>query len=947
MKVCALLCAVALSANTVLPAMAAENVENTQETMIEVEENQPVEEQNVATGNETESKSADEQQEQENAGQQDEVNQQEQASDADDAQNEVKEETQEMPSSNELEADASEEDGIPENGWYYENGFTYYYENGVKVTGMLKEISDEDGNTYGYYFDWDGRLQINCRNYVNHIFEDLTYIQGWVRSDENGHLYQDSWYNNGGRKEYYGQDYVCPTGKKVIIDENLYYFDENGYLVTDNQVMIGDQLYKADENGVLSLIDTGKDTRWVLGNGNWYYLEDGVPVKNSFREINGSKYYFDGTGKMQTGLFSLWGDADGSMVQKYYLAESSGEIIEKSNSWYYSNDNQKWYYFDQDGNPVNNKIEIIAGKEYYFNDSGELQTGFFYYHDISQQKSGYLYADALGEICRENNWYYNDGKWYYVTENGESAKFGFYTIKGKEYYFDYNGVMQTGAFSARNFSAGQFTYYYADKDGVVDKKEGWKLYGNNRYYVQNDGTLATDGIKEIAGNKYYFGYSGIMQTGKIQVNGEFYYANSSGAFACNQWIKSGFEWFFAGKDGKLLTSQWVDDDYYFGDAGVMAVGVVKTDKGTYLFDDNGHKKEEVGTTKGWQLVDGDWYYYDEPGEPHNGWLDNKWYIEDGKMLIDTFVISRDGEGESWVGVDGLIQNGWIGEGYEWYYSEKGKIVNNDWRFIGNTWYYFTFSGLCEMSAGIREIDGKIHQFDRNGAWLGEVKTTGWFKSVAGNWYWINEDGTLNKETKKKIGNLEFYFSSYDGSMLSNAAIYGQWINGNGNLDTSDGWKRSGDGEWYYQENGKLVNGKKVIGGREYQFFPRMRANEVVQEQNGYVYYDENGIKSALTNGWYYLKTYNNYSWYYFVNGAPAKGWLNGYYFEYGRMSDGILWDSLDNIYMFDENGHLVKNQWTFRWGNWYYASASGRLYTGERTINGAKYWFGEDGVWIK
>ena len=46
MKVCALLCAVALSANTVLPAMAAENVENTQatETMTEVEENQPVEE---------------------------------------------------------------------------------------------------------------------------------------------------------------------------------------------------------------------------------------------------------------------------------------------------------------------------------------------------------------------------------------------------------------------------------------------------------------------------------------------------------------------------------------------------------------------------------------------------------------------------------------------------------------------------------------------------------------------------------------------------------------------------------------------------------------------------------------------------------------------------------------------------------------------------------------
>ena len=65
------------------------------------------------------------------------------------------------------------------------------------------------------------------------------------------------------------------------------------------------------------------------------------------------------------------------------------------------------------------------------------------------------------------------------------------------------------------------------------------------------------------------------------------------------------------------------------------------------------------------------------------------------------------------------------------------------------------------------------------------------------------------------------------------------------------------------------------------------------------------------------------------------------------MCDSRARDNWWNLYMFDENGHLVKNQWIFRWGNWYYASASGRLYTGERTINGAKYWFGEDGVWIQ
>ena len=434
--------------------------------------------------------------------------------------------------------------------------------------------------------------------------------------------------------------------------------------------MIGDQLYQADKNGALSLIDTGKETRWVLGNGNWYYLEDGVPVRNSFREINGAKYYFDYTGKMQTGLFSLWGDAEGSMIEKYYFADSSGEIIEKSNSWYYSNDNQKWYYFDQDGNPVNNKIEKIAGKEYYFDYEGEMKIGFFYYNN---QK---LFADASGAICRENKWYYNDGKWYYVTENEESAQSGIYTIGGKKYYFDFNGVMVTGKFNVWN--------------------------GNTN---------------------------------------DFYYANSSLEIVCNQWVKRGFDWFFAGEDGKLLTSQWMNDDFYFGETGLMAVGVVETDKGTYLFDDNGHKKEEVGTAKGWQLVDGTWYYYDEPGEPHNGWLDNKWYIEDGKMLTEAIVVSYDGEGDSYVGVDGLIQNGWIFNRYEWLYSEKGKIVKNCWKNIGHTRYYF--SGYC-MVIGLQEIDGKIHQFSDNGTWLGEVKTTGWFKSAAGAWYWINEDGTINK-----------------------------------------------------------------------------------------------------------------------------------------------------------------------------------------------------------
>ena len=90
-----------------------------------------------------------------------------------------------------------------------------------------------------------------------------------------------------------------------------------------------------------------------------------------------------------------------------------------------------------------------------------------------------------------------------------------------------------------------------------------------------------------------------------------------------------------------------------------------------------------------------------------------------------------------------------------------------------------------------------------------------------------------------------------------------------------------------------------------------------------------------------------YSWYYFSNGTPVNGWLNGYCFEYGRMADGLFRDNLDNIYMFDDNGHLIKNRWIYRWGKWYYASASGRLYTGQRKIGGTTYWFDSEGVWVR
>ncbi len=46
-----------------------------------------------------------------------------------------------------------------QDGWSVdEDGNTCYYKDGVKLTGQVAEIADEDGTVYGYYFEDDGAL---------------------------------------------------------------------------------------------------------------------------------------------------------------------------------------------------------------------------------------------------------------------------------------------------------------------------------------------------------------------------------------------------------------------------------------------------------------------------------------------------------------------------------------------------------------------------------------------------------------------------------------------------------------------------------------------------------------------------------------------------------------------------------------------------------------------
>jgi hypothetical protein len=112
----------------------------------------------------------------------------------------------------------------------------------------------------------------------------------------------------------------------------------------------------------------------------------------------------------------------------------------------------------------------------------------------------------------------------------------------------------------------------------------------------------------------------------------------------------------------------------------------------YLFDGN------AIMLKGWQLVNGSWYYLDEKnGDMQTGWLlySGKWYYLDP--------------------ADGHMRTGWLKVSDQWYYlDEKNGDMKTGWLYLqGSSYYMLPDSGA--MVTGWLQIEGTNYYFDENGA----------------------------------------------------------------------------------------------------------------------------------------------------------------------------------------------------------------------------------------
>lgn len=146
------------------------------------------------------------------------------------------------------------------------------------------------------------------------------------------------------------------------------------------------QFKKDIENGLV--VEPG----WKKNDtGFWYVRSDGSYPKEQFEKIDGTWYYFDGSGYM---LSDKWKKRpDGT-----------------------------WYYFDKSGEMATG-WKLISNKWYYFKDDGEMVTGWVKYKDT------WYFLDYQQGSMVSNAFVKSEKGWYYLKEDGSLADKPEFTIE--------------------------------------------------------------------------------------------------------------------------------------------------------------------------------------------------------------------------------------------------------------------------------------------------------------------------------------------------------------------------------------------------------------------------------------------------------------------------------------------------------------------------------------
>ena len=302
---------------------------------------------------------------------------------------------------------------------------------------------------------WKPEVAQQGKELANDIMDELTAIGLQKRSIySKDTTLADEKYPDGSKSDYFSVQIAAKENNiPGIIVEHAFVTntgDVNTYL--NNEAGLK-KLGVADATGIAKYLGVSKEKgTWVEDSNGWKYKEGGKYVTNSWKDIDGKRYYFDANGYRVTGWQTIGGKKYFFMPEGYMMTG--------------------WISFGQ--------------TRYYLMPDGHMLTGWCSFGSTKY----YLASD--GKMVR--GWQTISGKKYYFNTDG-IMQTGWQTIDGKKYFFMPEGYMMTGWISFGK------TRYYLDKNGVM--QTGWQFISNTWYYFRTNGTLddscTTDQLMAISG----------------------------------------------------------------------------------------------------------------------------------------------------------------------------------------------------------------------------------------------------------------------------------------------------------------------------------------------------------------------------------------------------------------------------------------------------------------
>ncbi|MFR0991671.1 MAG: glucosyl transferase [Streptococcus salivarius] len=562
----------------------------------------------------------------------------------------------------------------------------------------------------GYFYDQDGnRVNLGINRYVQvkgnwyYVGEDGKILRG-EQTIDGAHVY----FEYGGKqvkgdfdynKQFHDKDSGnLVTNRFVTVKDKTYFIGADskaikGATVIDNTEYFFDEKTGAQVKGDFASNDKYYDgitgalviNSYVQVDKDWYYVgNDGKRLKGS-QTINNVPVYFDPyDGKQAKGVFGNDG---------YFYDKDSGAKIDLGTSRYVFI-NENWYYLNEEGKILKGDQTIdgvqVHFDPYYGNQiKGEFTDSSGYVVKVNSYTSPVKFYDKDSGALVKNQYFNNNGKWYYADAEGNILK-GSQTIDGVHVYFDSYGVQAKDTV---------LDGYYYDKDSGARKelpRDQFIKIGNDLYYLSSNGRT---GEINIDGKDYYIAQYGRVLRGSFNVYQEPpYYDDETGeAVKKTGFVKSDGRWYYLEEDGK------------------KAKGLKEIDGKLYFFSNNPMNKYETHEQVRGQLArpyfyisfpnraeDNPTYYFDaETGAAVTNqfvYTDGHWYYfgNDGKALLFDQVINGqhlyfDYEGKQAKG-DFVTDY----KGTRYYDENSGELVTNQTRTINGVTYHFDENGRAKQ-----------------------------------------------------------------------------------------------------------------------------------------------------------------------------------------------------------------------------------------------------------